>query len=166
MAKAKTYKLELSVVLQALDRKDLDFYNRLSDEDKKAYTPLILMRYMSSLTEQNQNKAYAVIATNDLVNIGFWELSKHIELQHKLLCLSGLGGKQYRPWLASSKHKKSSNKLDIFFQSIYPELNQDEITIIRSTFDKLSFENLVKSLGLDTVQAKDLIKEWSKQIND
>lgn len=165
MAKAKTFKLDLSVVLQALDRKDLEFYNRLSDEDKKGYTPLVLMRYMSSLTEQNQNKAYAIIATNDLVNIGFWELSKHVELQHKLLCLAGLGGKQYRPWISTSRNKKAS-KIDEVFQTIYSEYNEDEISIIKSQCDKLTFEKLVYSLEIDPAKSRDLIKEWAKLTNE
>lgn len=165
MAKAKTFKLDLSVVLQALDRKDLDFYNRLSDEDKKGYTPLVLMRYMSSLTEQNQNKAYAIIATNDLVNIGFWELSKHIELQHQLLCLAGLGGKQYRPWISSSRSKKAS-KVDEVFKNVYPEYNDDEIHIIKSQCDTQTFEDLIYSLGIDPAKSKELLKEWAKLTND
>lgn len=165
MSKAKTFKLDLSVVLQALDRRDLDFYNRLDDENKKAYTPLILTRYMSSLTEQNQNKAYAIIATNDLVNIGFWELSKHVELQHKLLCLAGLGGKQYRPWIATSKNKKSS-KIDEIFKSVYPEYNQVEINIIKSNCDLNTFEKLVHSLDIEPSKSKDLLKEWKKIAND
>ena len=165
MSKAKTFKLDLSVILQAIDRKDLDFYNRLSEEDKKGYTPLILMRYMSSLTEQNQNKAYAIIATNDLVNIGFWDLSKHVELQHKLLCLAGLGGKQYRPWISASKSKKVS-KIDEVFQTVYPNYNQDEINIIKSQCDTTTFENLVYSLELEPSKSKNLIKEWTKIEND
>ena len=165
MSKAKTFKLDLSVILQAIDRKDLDFYNRLSEEDKKGYTPLILMRYMSSLTEQNQNKAYAIIATNDLVNIGFWDLSKHVELQHKLLCLAGLGGKQYRPWISASKSKKVS-KIDEVFQTVYPNYNQDEINIIKSQCDTTTFENLVYSLELEPSKSKNLIKEWTKIAND
>ena len=45
MAKASTgtQKLNLDSVLQALDRQDLDYYTNLTDEEKKAYSPFILM---------------------------------------------------------------------------------------------------------------------------
>ena len=67
MAKASTdtQKLKLDSVLQALDRQDLDYYNNLTDEEKKAYSPFILMRYMASAGPQSQQAPYAVIAINE-----------------------------------------------------------------------------------------------------
>ena len=161
MAAKKTYKLDLSTVLQALDRKDLDFYANLSEEEKKAYVPLVLMRYMSSLTDQSRMTAYAVIATNDLVNIGFWELSKHPELQHLLLCLTGLGGKQYRPWLAS-KRKRKSNKIDDWLLERFPDLNEDELVLFKSNYDTKSWAAFVKSSGVDDSEVKEMVDAWKK----
>ena len=69
MAAKKQYKLDLMSVLQALDRGDKGFYNGLTDEEKKGYAPIVLMRYMSSLTDQSKNSAYAVLITNDFVNL-------------------------------------------------------------------------------------------------
>jgi hypothetical protein len=161
MAVKKTYKLDLNTVLQALDRKDLGFYSRLSEEEKKAYVPLVLMRYMSSLTDQSKMAAYAVIATNDLVNIGFWELSKHPELQHQLLCLTGLGGKQYRTWL-SAKRKKKSNKIDDWLLERLPEMNDDELSLFKSEHDTKSWTTFVKGSGVSDAEVKDLIDAWKK----
>jgi len=60
MAAAKQHKLDLGDVLSALDRGDLGYYNKLTDDEKKGYTPLVLMRYMSSLNMQNPNAAYSL----------------------------------------------------------------------------------------------------------
>jgi len=161
MAAKKGHKLDLTAVLQAIDRQDLNWYEGLSDEEKKSYAPLVLMRFMSSLTDQNRNAAYAVLATNDLVNIGFWAMSKHPELQHKLLCLAGLGGKQYRPWLATKKGRKS-DKVSEWLQGLFPDLNDDELSLIKSQHDAKSWARFVKGSGASDKQVKDLVEAWKK----
>jgi hypothetical protein len=159
---AKQYKLDLMSTLQALDRRDLNFYSRLTDEERKGYTALVLMRYMSSLTDQNKSAAYAVIATNDLVNVDFWTLSKHPELQHLLLCLTGLGGKQYRPWMATKKSKKT-NKIDEWILENIPDANDAELSIIKQQFDLKSWTQLIKDSGASDAELKSLVDEWKKQ---
>lgn len=161
MTAKKSHKLDLTAVLNALDRQDLNFYTRLSDDDKKSYVPLILMRYMSSLSDQNNNSAYAVLATNDLVNVGFWNLSKHQELQHQLLCLTGLGKKQYRTWLPTKKTKRS-NKLVKWISEQNPEFNEMELDIFISKFTKDTWEEYLKDLGLDDKEVKELVEAWKK----
>jgi len=163
MAAKKAYKLDLMSVLQALDRRDLGFYSRLTEEEKKGYSPLVLMRYMSSLTDQNSNAAYSIIATNDLVNIGLWELGKHPELQHLLLCLTGLGGKQYRPWMATKRGRRTSSKIDSWLLEIWPDLSDDELEIIRSQHDTKSWTEFVKSSGVNDAKVKELVEAWKKQ---
>lgn len=162
MAAKKTYKLDLASVLQAIDRRDLSFYSGLSDEEKKAYAPLVLMRYMSSLTDQNRNSPYAILATNDLVNIGFWNLSKHPELQHMLLCLAGLGGKQYRPWLPIKRSRKT-NKIDSWLFERMPNLNEDELLIFKSNFGIKEWTDFVKSTGASDAEVKELVDAWKKK---
>ena len=162
MAAKKSYKLDLTAVLQAIDRKDLRFYSNLSDEEKKGYSPLILMRFMSSLTDQNRNAAYAVIAANDLVNMGFWTLSKHPELQHMLMCMAGLGGKQYRPWLAT-KRSKRSGKVDEWLMERFPDINEDELSLIKGSHDLESWKEFVKGSGEPDSRVKELVEAWKKK---
>ena len=117
MAETK-HALDLKVVLNSLDSKRFNFYNNLTDEEKKGYHPIVLMRYMSSLTNNNDFQQYQILVTNEFVNVGFWSLSKHPELQHQLLCFVGLGkSNQYRPWI-SKKSKSSMTKVDEFLLEI------------------------------------------------
>lgn len=163
MAAKKVYKLDLMSVLQSLDKQNKSFYAELTDEEKKGYSPLVIMRYMSSLTDQNKNAAYAVLATNDLVNIGFWSLSKYPDLQHLLLCLTGIGDKQYRPWLATKRSKRGNSKIDEWLLEQDSSLNDDELEIIKTQFDKKSWEEFVKSSGASDTKVKELLEAWKKQ---
>ena len=166
MATKKVYKLDLMAVLQAIDQRNLHFYSSLTEGEKSGYVPLVLMRYISSLTDQNKNAAYAVLATNDLVKIGFWNLTKHPELQHLLLCLAGLGSKQYRPWLSAKRTKKTFGKIDEWLMEIYPDINEDELDIIKSSYELESWKSFVAGSGLSDKQIKELVDAWKKQKND
>jgi hypothetical protein len=158
--------LDLSRVLSELDKGNKSFYRNLSDEERKSYVPLVLMRYMSSLSDQSSNNAYAIIAANDLVNVGFWQLSKHPELQHLLLCLTGLGSKQYRPWI-SNKNKISKTKLlDEFFMELHPGINQDELQILKDGFDDKSFKKLCHAAGKSDQETKYLMEDFKKMHKD
>jgi hypothetical protein len=162
MAAKRQYKLDLTAVLQAIDNGDFEFYSRLTEEEKKGYAPLVLMRYMSSLTDQSKNSAYAVIVTNEFANIGFWNISKHPELQHLTLCVAGLGGKQYRPWIPSKRAKKVG-KIDDWLLERFPEMNEDELNIFKSSYDAKSWASFVKESGVPDQEVKEMIEAWKKQ---
>jgi len=163
VAIGKKHKLDLGEILHALDNRNLNYYSNLTDDERKGYSPLVLMRFMSSLNAQNPNASYAVMVTNDLVNLGFFSLSKHPELQHKLLCLTGLGGKQYRPWIAAKTSKKAG-KIDQWLLERFPHLNDDEIQIVKSSYDTKSWTAFVKSSGASDVEVKEMIEAWKKQV--
>ncbi len=164
--KPKKYGLELPKVLSELDLGNKKFYDRLSDEEKKSYVPLVLMRFMSSLGDQSPNQAYSIIAANDLVNIGFWQLSNHPGLQHLLLCLTGLGSKQYRPWISNKAKSSKTKLLDGFFMELHPGINQDELDILKSGFDDKSFKKLCHSAGKSDQETKALMEDFKKMNKD
>ena len=48
MAEKKKF-LDLKAMLSAVDRRDKEWYNKLSDDDKKLFAPFIAMRYVSNV---------------------------------------------------------------------------------------------------------------------
>src|ERR1700756_3326032 len=106
--KKKESTLTLQMELPAMDFRDMNFYANLSDEHKKEISLWLLMRYMSS--SQN-NTEYHLMMVNDMVNHNFSSLSKHPELQWKLLAMCGTKRKQFHPWIAPPKGIKK-NKLE------------------------------------------------------
>ena len=155
-------KISLDAVLQALDSRDFGFYERLTDEERKGYSPFILMRYMSSLSPQSREQAYAVMMTNDICNIGFFNLGKHPELQHKLLCLAGLGRKQYRPYVGSKNAKSKTRVVDEFLMGLHPGINATELSILRSQHDADSLRELGQDAGLSKAEIKELVEDAKK----
>ena len=162
MKKAKKHNLDLTRTLNALDNGDKNYYVNLTQEEQKAYSPLLLMRYMSSLGDQSKNQLYAILATNDLVNIGFWNLSKHPELQHYLLSLVGVGGKQYRQWISAAGKKSNTRLVDEFILELYPWMNKDEIELTKKMHNNESFSAFVMSAGKSDSESKAIIDDWKK----
>ncbi len=163
MAEKKERKLDLfNTVLPAIDRRQFDFYDTLDLEEKKAYTALIAMRAMSLTGDQSDRRAEQVLYVNDLVNIGFWELTKHPELQHKLLCLSGSGSKQYHPWVAVKSAKSKKKSIDELFLELHPGINETELAILKSQYDAKGIRELAKDAGRSDAEAKQLYEDAKK----
>lgn len=163
MAEKKERKLDLfGTVLPAIDRRQFDFYDKLELDEKKAYTTLIAMRAMSLSGDQSARRVEQILYVNDLVNVGFWELSKHPELQHKLLCLSGGGAKQYHPWVAVKSAKGKKKSVDALFLELYPGINETELEILKSQYDAKGIRELAKDAGRSDAEAKQLYEDAKK----
>ena len=157
----KTYKLDLFKTLESIDRSNRNYYANLNEEEQKAYAPLVLMRYMSSLPSQNPQAEITVVLANDIVNVGFWELSKHPELQHQLMCILGTGIRQNRPWIT---RRKTTNTpvLDEFFMKIYPDVNKIELDILKAAYDKTSLEQFCFAHGESESNTKKIVGDLKK----
>ena len=85
---AKEYKNDIFEVIKQIDRKNYNYYDSLTDEQKKEIQPYTLMRWMSTVSDEQSHQKYNITINNN-VNKYFWELSKYKDLQFKLLCTSG-----------------------------------------------------------------------------
>lgn len=155
---AKEKKLDLfGQLLPALDRGDVNFYNKLDDDAKKEFAPLVVMRFFSTVADPNL-VPHHLIMTNELVNYGFWELSKYPDLQYQLLAYCGSGTKQRHSWIANPK--RSDSKAAELLSDLMTDIPLDEIELLV----KLNtFEELVEMIEMYGLQEKE-IKEFKKKL--
>ncbi|NBP00737.1 MAG: hypothetical protein EBU90_11520 [Proteobacteria bacterium] len=148
-------KLDIKRELAAVDTRDHDFYNGLSDEEKKAFSPYILMRYTSNANGDRELQEWFLETTNEYVNKHHWTLSKnHKELLWKLFASTGIGSKLYHPYLASSK-KTKTDKFEKLLCELYPTKKLDDIKILASMMTKKDREEVFDNMGLDPKQRKE-----------
>ncbi len=160
--KKKEYKLDLfGQTLPALYKCDIDFYARCSEEERKEISPLILMRWIS-LAEGHQEVAPTFV--NTFVNNGFWQLSKHPELQWKQLCVVASEISPRTPrhkWMMPKRKVSNTPLLDNYFIQKYPFANDQEIKLLK---EKLETEDAVRDLaeqfGATDGEIKDVVKEY------
>ena len=153
--KKKESTLSLQAELPAMDFRNKNFYRDLSDEHKKEISLWVLMRFMSSCQGMPEHHLMTV---NDLVNNNFSNLSKHPELQWKLLSLCGTGKKQYHPWIPPPKGIKK-NKLEAEILIHYPLLRDDELEMLIKINTKEDFEQFFIEMGYDNKTIKELLKK-------
>jgi len=149
-----TKKIPLSSMLRAIDRNDLTFYDRLSDEEKKEFSAWLVMRWASC---SDSHAEHHLLMVNSLVNTDFSALSGHPELQWKLIAVCGIGSDTRRSWIAPPKKGKTNRVLG-FLREVYPEAKGDDLEQLFSMLDKKDIENLAKSYGMSDKEIKELKK--------
>ena len=149
-------KLDIKRELSAVDTKDYDFYTNLTDEERKAFSPYILMRYASNVQGQDRDiTEWFVEMTNECVNKHHWQLSKnHKELLWKMFAATGAGIKCYHPYLAAGKREKV-NKIEKLIAELNPSMKISEIKMLAKMMDKKDCEELFDSMGFDKKQRKE-----------
>lgn len=152
---ATAAKLDIKHELNAVDRKVYDFYDNLTNEERKAFSPYILMRYTASVQGDRDTQEWFVEMTNEMVNKNHWDLSKnHKALLWKLFAAVGTGATAYHPYLAAGK-KEKANKIEKLLCDLYPAMKIADIKLMASMMSKKDREELFDKMGFDKKQRKE-----------
>ena len=153
---AKKPQIPLADVMLAIDRKNRAWYDNLSDEQVKAFSAWMMMRYASSV--QGPNAASYLFMVNECVNKNFMDLSKHPELQWLLFTLCGSGKKEYHPYIKPPGSRKKKNKVGEWLSEMYPLMKADEIAMLLEINDKDDLKALARENGMTDKEIKELFK--------
>jgi hypothetical protein len=150
-----TAKLDIKRELNAVDQKNYDFYDKLTDEEKKAFSPYILMRYTASVQGDRDTQEWFLEMTNEMVNKNHWDLSKnHKPLLWKLFATTGVGVNCFHPYLPAGK-KEKANKIEKLLVELYPAMKMSDIKLMGSMMTKKDKEELFDNMGFDKKQRKE-----------
>lgn len=159
-----TKKLALNEVLSNLDKKNLKYYDNLSEEQQKEFQPFVLLRFMSSSDNSALEAKYSLISVNEFANQYLWELPKEKELHAKLLAASGLGFKQNHSWIAAKS--KTTDIVKDFIKSVakmngqHPNKLELDIHMKNLTYDILV--DLLDEYGIQKDEAKKITTQYKK----
>ena len=147
-------KLDIKRELQAVNSKNYDFYDGLSAEEKKAFSPYILMRYVSN--PQNQDaQEWCIERTNEFVNKHHWLLSKdHKPLLWKLYAGMGLGMNLNYQYLAAGK-KEKVDKIEKLLAELNPAMKISDVKLLASLMSDEDKKELFDKMGFDKKQRKE-----------
>jgi len=147
--------LEIKKELNAVDQRNYDFYSQLPDDQKKEFSPYILMRYVSNVQGDQEIAEWFIERTNELVNKNHWSLSKnHKELLWKLFASCGAGINCYHPYLKASS-KEKAQKIEKLLVELHPAMKMSEIKLMASLMTKSDKEELFDKMGFDKKQRKE-----------
>ena len=151
---AKKAQLPIKEVMQAIDKKDRNWYVNLSPEKQKAFSSWMLMRYTSSC--QGKNAAHYLYFTNLFVNQNYMDVSKHTELQWLLLTATGTGKVEFHPYIKPPNARKKKDKVSEFLYGIYPHMKRDDIELMLSLNSKEDLMQLAQDHGIHDKEIKDI----------
>ena len=145
--------LDLKKTLRAADLRDKNFYDQMSEEDQKLYSPFMLMKYMASVKGEQWMQEHYVEMINEVVNKHLWTVSKHKKLAWILTAMCGVEQGQFHPWLGSKKKTGNNDKQKLLTQ-LYENMKQDDIDLLAEINDKKELKELARDFGNDDKQIK------------
>lgn len=121
---------DLFAAIEAIDKKDYGYFDRLSSEQQKKFSSYMLLHYASSVSGKAELQNYCLRSVDYYANMHMFNenVQKHPKLQWLMLCASSPGmGKQFHPWIPQIKDRvvklrDQAKVKDIkdYFNKIYP----------------------------------------------
>jgi hypothetical protein len=149
-------KLEIGRVLGALDTKDRNFLDKLSEEEAKQLSPFMMIRWGATVDGSADLQAYYLMSANERLNKNFFDIStsEHKRLQWLLATTISPGmGKQRHNWLAAKK-KSSNSKAEKFLRNLFPHYKEDEIELLGRLNTTDDLKQLAREHGWDEKRIK------------
>jgi len=143
-------KLNIQNEMRCLDSKVRNFYDSLTEEERKKFSNYLMIRWGSSVVGPSELQEYYLVACNERLNKHFFELSKHPKLQWLLATtISPDMGNHRHQWIALKKKEKGDNEIKKALLDLYPTMKADEINMLSKMITKKQLREMMKDLGND-----------------
>jgi len=154
-------KLPLNDVLNAIDRKDFNWYANLDAEKKKAWGSWLFIRYASST--KGKDKEELLLNTNEFVNKHYGDIYKYDELVWKLMCLTGTGKKQYHEWIKPPNSKIKKDTISQFVSETYPTMNGSEVELFQKMNDVSDLKQMAGDMGMTDKEISEIFGKTKRK---
>lgn len=151
----KKYKVSISDTLKAFDKKDRQYYERMTEEQKKEFrnSHFMALRYISSATGRGMSEHH-IFYVNELVNQYFSDMKEHPELRWLLMTVCGTGKLQNHQFIKMPSTRKKKSKAVELVAEIFPHLKRDELDLYCALNDKSALKELAKQYGYTDEEIK------------
>jgi hypothetical protein len=155
-----TDKLSIGNEMQKFDNKDRKFFDSLTDEEKKKFSPYLMIRWGSTVSGDGDLQAYYLMSCNERLNKNFFDINttQHKKLQWLLATTVSPGmGSHRHQWLAGNKKDTANNKAEKFLTEMFPRLKSDEIRLLAQINDRDNLKRLAREHGWDDKRIKEYL---------
>jgi hypothetical protein len=130
------------------DRKNREFYDSLTDEERKKFSNFLMLRWGSSVNGSADLQHFYLIATNERLNKHFFAINRHPKLQW--LCSTTVSpdmGTMRHNWIAPKKKEAGASGIKKQLAELYPNMKQDEIELMAMLNTKKDIDTYLKLAG-------------------
>ena len=141
-------KLNIANEMAVFDRKDREFYDSLTDEERKKFSNFLMIRWGSSVSGGRDLQEFYLIATNERLNKHFFSINRHPKLQW--LCATSVSpdmGTFRHNWIAPKKKETGSTGIKKQLLELYPNMKDDEIELMSKLNTKKDIDTYLKQAG-------------------
>jgi len=143
-------KLSIGNEMAQFDSKNRQFFNELTDEEKKKFSPFLMIRYGSSVSGSRDLQEFYLIATNERLNKKFFAVNtaQHKKLQWLMATTvsPGLGNFRHN-WIAPKKKEPGAGSMRKQLADLFPHLKDDEIDLLAQITTKKEIDTYLRELG-------------------
>jgi hypothetical protein len=136
--------------MRQLDRKNRQFYNELTDEERKKFSNFLMIRWGSAIEGSQELQEYYVQSTNHYLNKHFFNINRHPKLQW--LCATavspGLGTPRH-VWISPKKKEAGASARRKQLQAIFPTYKDDEIEVMMQIVTDKEIKEYRRQAGVD-----------------
>lgn len=134
--------------MRQLDLKNRDFYDELTDEERKKFSTYLMVRWSSSVQGSTELQEYYVQSCNHYLNKNFFNISKHPKLQWLMATAvsPGLGVHKHH-WISPKKKESGNSKMRKALAELYPEAKDDELDLLCKLTDEKKLKELLREHG-------------------
>ena len=144
-------KLSINNEMAQFDRKNREFYDSLTADEKKKFSTFLMIRYGSSVKGSRDLQEFYLIATNERLNKHFFAINRHPKLQWMCATTVSPGmGNQFHQWIAPKKKEPGAGSIRKQLAELYPHLKDDELELMSKINTKKDIDDYLKASGQET----------------
>ena len=133
----KMDKLNIANEMRCFDRKDREFYDSPTDEERKKFYNYLMIRWGSSVEGGRDLQEFYVIATNERLNKNFFAINRHPKLQWLTATTVSPGmGSHRHTWIPVKKKESSNRAGKKMLSEIIPAAKNDDIDAMLAINDE------------------------------
>ena len=143
-------KLNIVNEMRQFDRKNRNFWDDLTAEEKKKFSNYLMIRWGSSVDGSRDLQEFYVIATNERLNKHFFDIGRHPKLQWLLATtVSPDIGTPRHPWIAPKKKEAGLSAKRKALMEIFPHYKDDEIDVMAEITTQKEIDAYNREAGRD-----------------
>ena len=142
--------LDIKQMMRAVDTRDKNWFQNLSEEDKKLYSPYMTLKWTASVEHKDRAvQEFYIEEANSNINKHLWTLSKnHKGLLWKLSAMCGSTFVLFHKWIYPKKKTGSTKSKMKELQELYPTAKQVDLDLLDSTMSTKEITALKKDHGI------------------
>lgn len=136
--------------MREFDRKNREFFDELSEEEQRKFSPFLMIRWGSSVEGSRELQEFYVIATNERLNKHFFAVNgtRH----KKLLWLMATSvspdvGTHRHTWIAPKKRDNNDSAKKKQLRALFPNSRDDEINLMCAINSQADINRYLRKMG-------------------